>query len=86
MFSGEICMYYTDPLIQLTKSSVKHRFLCIMYCVTNAVAVIESRNIPMAVERIVCFQSKQMKICRFQPFFIYNNYYMYLKRYFEIFV
>ena len=24
MFSGEIC--YTDPLIQLTKSLVKHRF------------------------------------------------------------
>jgi len=49
MFSGEL--YFTDPLIQfgkLTKSLVIHRFFCIIYCVTNAVAVMYSRNIPMA--------------------------------------
>jgi len=33
IFSGEI--YYTDPLIQLTKWLV----FCIIYCVTDAVAV-----------------------------------------------
>ena len=38
------------------------------------------RNILMAEKRIVCFQSKKVKIC------ISNNYYIYLKRYFEIFV
>jgi len=78
MFSGEI--YYTDPLIQLTKYLVKHRFSLHNYCATNAVAVMFSRNIPMAEKRIVCFQSK---IC---SFFISNNYYIYLKGYFEIFV
>jgi len=81
MFSGEI--YYTDPLIQLAKSFVKHIFLCIIYCVTNAVAVMYSRNIPMAEKRIVCFQSKKVKICKK---IISNNYYLYLKRYCEIFV
>jgi len=39
-----------------------------------------SRNIPMAEKRIVCFQSKKVKI---YMFFISNNYYIYLKRYFE---
>ena len=38
----------------------------------------------MAEKRIVCFQSKKVKRCRF--FFISNNYYIYLKRYFEKFV
>ena len=64
MFSEEI--YYTDPLILLTKSLVKHRFSCIIYCVTNAVAVMYySRNNPMAERRIVCFQSKTVNICSF---------------------
>jgi len=83
MFSGEV--YYTDPLIQFTKSLVNHKdfFLCIIYCVTNAVTVMYRRNISMAVKRIVCFQSKKVKIC---TFFISNNYFIYLKRYFEIFV
>ena len=31
----------------------------------------------------VCFLSKEVKIC---IFYISNNYYIYLKRYFEIFV
>jgi len=53
MLSGEI--YYTDPLIQLTKLLVKHSFFCIIYCVTNAVAVMYRRNISMAEKRIVCF-------------------------------
>jgi len=35
----------------------------------------------MAEKRIVCFQSKKVKICSL--FFIFNNYYIYLKRYFE---
>ena len=73
MFSGEI--YYYWPLIQLTKSLVNIVFLCIIYMYNR-------RNIPMAKKRFVCFQSK--KICRF--FFISNNYYIYLIRYFEIFV
>ena len=83
MFSGEIYCYW--PLIQLTKSLVKIAFLCIIYCVTNAVAVMYMycRNTPMAETRIVCFQSKPVKIC---SFFISKNYYIYLKRYFEIFV
>jgi len=57
-------------------------FLCIIYCVTNAVAVMYSRNIPMAEKRIVCFQSKKWKYVGFFS----NNYYIYLKRNFEIFV
>ena len=56
-------------------------YLCIIYCVTNAVAVMYSRNIPIAEKRIVCFQSKQVKICRF--LFISDNFYIYLKWYFE---
>jgi len=66
VFSGEI--YYTDPLVQLTKLLVN---LCIIYCVNNAVAVMYSRNILMA-EKYVCFFP--------------DNYYIYLKRYFEVFV
>ena len=70
MFSGEI--YYTDTLIQLTKSLVKHSFsLHNLLC--YAVAVMYSRNIPMAEKRIVCFQSKKVKIC---SFLISNNYYI----------
>jgi len=37
----------------------------------------------MAEKRIVCFQSKKVNICRF--IFNFNNYYIYLKRYFEKF-
>jgi len=36
----------------------------------------------MAEKRIVCFQSKQVKICKNNS----DNYYIYLKRYSEIFV
>ena len=46
MFNGEI--YYYWSFNSVDKSLVKHRFLCIIYCVTNAVAVMYSRNIPMA--------------------------------------
>jgi len=49
MFSGEI--YYYWPQIQL----VKHRLLFIIYCVTNAVAVMYSKNIPMAEKWFDCF-------------------------------
>jgi len=52
----------TDPLIQvkkLTKSLMNIVFRCIIYCVTNAVAVMYSRNIPVKEKRIVCFQSKK---------------------------
>ena len=38
----------------------------------------------MAEKRSVCFLSKEVKIC--SVFYISNNYYIYLKRYFEIFV
>jgi len=70
-------------------SSYVHRyivFLCIIYCVTNAVAVMYSWNIPKAEKRIVCFQSKNA-FCRFF-FYISNNYYIYLKIhvYFDKFV
>jgi len=41
-------------------------------------------NIPIVEKQSVCFQSKKVKICRF--FYISNNYYIYLKRYFEVFV
>ena len=69
MFSGEI--NYTDPLIHLTKSLVKNRFSLHNYCATTAVAVMYSRNIPMAEKQIVCFQSKYVVV------FISNNYYIY---------
>jgi len=82
MFSGEI--YYTDSLMQLTKSFVKHSFSLHNLLRINAVAVMYRRNISMAEKRIICFQSKKVKICRF--FFISNNFYIYLKRYFEIYV
>ena len=78
MFSGDF--YFTDSLIQLTNRWLNIVFLCIIYCVTNAVAVMYSRNIPMAEKRIVCLQSKKVKICFI---FIFNNNYIYLKRYFE---
>ena len=43
-----------------------------------------SRNIWTVEKRIVCFQSKKVKTCCF--YFISDNYYIYLKKYFEIFV
>ena len=61
MFSGEYVI--TDPLIH-DKIVSKTFFLCIIYRVTNAVAVIYSRNMPMAEQRIVCFQSKKVIIYR----------------------
>jgi len=39
----------------------------------------------MAEKRIVCFQSKKLKMYMYVSL-ISNNYYIYLKRYFEIFV
>ena len=66
-----------EPLVGFTNNSTN---------VTNAVAVMYSRNIPMAEMRIVCFQSKKV-VKKFLGFFyISNNYYIYLKRYFEILV
>jgi len=65
--SGEI--FITDPLIQvrkLTKSLVKHRFsLQNLLRYTYAVAIMYSRNILMAEKRIVCIQSRNVKISRF---------------------
>jgi len=72
MFSEE--NNYTDPLIHLTKSLVKNRFSLHNYCATPAVAVMYSRNIPMAEKQIVCFQSKQsenMKLFLFLKTIIY---------------
>ena len=46
-------------VIQLTNRWLNIVFLCIIYCVTNAVAVMYSRNIPMAEKRSVCFQIKK---------------------------
>ena len=66
MFSREI--YYTASLIQLTKALVS---------VTYAVAVMYSRNIPMAEKQSVCFQTKKDVV-----FFISKNYFIYLKIYF----
>jgi len=43
----------------------------------NAVTVMYSRNILMTEERIVCFQSTKVKICRL---FFPNNYYIYIWR------
>jgi len=71
MISGEIC-YYLPP-IQLTKSLVNIVFRCIIYCCTNAVAVMYSRSMPMAETRI---ENNDVG-------FFSNNYYIYLKRYFE---
>ena len=49
-----------DLLIQLTKHWWNIVFLCIIYCVTNAVAVMYkcSRNILMAEKRIVFSKQK----------------------------
>ena len=72
MFSGEVNYYW--PLNSVDKSLVNIVFLCIIYCVTKEVAVMYSRNIPMAEKRIVYFKSKKVKICRFFLFlttFIY---------------
>ena len=66
MLSGEI--YYYWPLNSVDKI-VSKTLHCIIYCVTNAVAVIYSRNIRMTEKRSVCFQSKQVKICRFLPLY-----------------
>ena len=52
----------TDPFILLPNRWSNIVFLCIIYCVTNAVAVMYSRNIPMAERRIVCFHSKSEKM------------------------
>jgi len=60
---------------------MKKKIKLTVNAVTNPVALMYSRNIPMAEKRIVCFQSKKVKIC-----LISNNYYIYLKIYFEIFV
>ena len=61
---------------KLTKPLVKHRFYLHMY----------STNIPMAEKRIVCFQSKKSENMYILTVILNStNYYMYLKRYFEIF-
>jgi len=79
MFSGEI--YYYWPLSSVEKSLVKHRFsLYNLLRYYNAVAVMYSRNIPMAEKQIVCFQSKKKKICKF---FLFITTILYWKRYFE---
>ena len=81
MFSGEI--YYNWHLNSSEKVDKivrkKIGVFCIIYCVTKAVAVMYSRNILMAEKLIGCFQSKKVKLF----YFISNNYYIYLKRYFE---
>ena len=79
LFSGEI--YYYWPLNSVDKSLVKHRVSLHNLLRYLAVAIMYSRNIPMAEKRIVCFQSKKVKRCIF--FLIFNNYFIYLKRYFE---
>ena len=43
-------------------------FCCINYCVTNAVAVMYSRNILMAEKQIVCFKAKKSKYVSFCDF------------------
>jgi len=61
MFSGEIYYYWhfnssekVDKIVGKTLF-----FFALIYCVTNAVAIMYSRNIPMAEKRIVCFQSEK---------------------------
>jgi len=80
MFSGEIYYYWTLNSSENVDKIVGKTSICIIYCVTNAVAVMYSRNIPIAEKRIVFFQSKKSVIL------ISNNYYIYFKRYFEIYV
>ena len=48
----------TEPLFSLKIVGINIAFLCIIYRGTNAVAVMYSRNIPMAEKRIVCFKEK----------------------------
>ena len=79
MFSGEI--YYTDPLTQLTKSLVKHRFSLHNL---QIIAVMYSRNIPMAKSELTVFKAKKSE--NMLKCLISNNYYIHLKIYFEIFV
>ena len=58
------------------------------YCVTNAVAVMYSRNIPMAEKANGLFSKQKVKICSFFIFLttrsIRNIYFM--QRYYEQFV
>ena len=65
----------TEPLIQmrsLTKSLIKIVFFYfIIYCVTNAVAVKYSSNIPVVEKRSVCFQNKKLKDVSFNRYFDY---------------
>ena len=58
IFSGEI-YYYLIQVRKLTKLLVKHHLICIIYCVTNTIAVMYSKNIPIAEKQIVCFQGKK---------------------------
>ena len=75
--------FFVQNKCKFSCDSLNIVFLCVIYCVTNAVAVRYRRNISMAEKRIVCFQSKTVKIC---SFFISNNYNIYLKKSFKIFV
>ena len=60
MFIGKYLSLHSVNLCD--KSLVKYSVcLCIIYCVTKAIAVMYSRNIPMAEHRIVCLQSKTFK-------------------------
>jgi len=73
MFSGEI--YYYWPLNSVDKIVGKHVFLCIIYSVTNAVAVMYSRNIPMAEKRktFVWFKAKKWKYVDFNRYFDFKQ-------------
>jgi len=63
MFSGEIDYYW--PLNSVEKSLENIVFLCIIYCVTNTVAVMYSRSIPMAKSEISVFKAKKWKYVGF---------------------
>ena len=56
----------SDPLIQLTKSLVKHRLsLHNLLRYLRSSRYVYSRDIPMAEKRIACFQSKQSENMNF---------------------
>ena len=80
MFSGEI--YYTDPLIQLTKSLVKHRFSLHNLLRYSRSSHYVQQEYPDG-RKANCLFSKQ-NTENMQVVLISNIYYIYLKIYFEL--
>jgi len=61
MFSEEICYYWplnSSVTEKVGKKLLVKLFFCIIYCVTNTVAVMYSKEIPMAEKEFSVFKAK----------------------------